>query len=370
MDKAEFWLRLFMIKEISHKQLRQLATTLGTVEQYGTERLSALPLTPEQQAQFAAPNPLWLQRAQKWLTQPGNQMVIFAEPDYPELLMQISSPPPLLFIRGEVSLLAQSQLAIVGSRDCSPYGAHWGHYFAQVLSSSGLVITSGLALGIDSIAHQGALEVQGKTIAVLGSGLDWIYPWQNKALAEQIVEQGGCLVSEFCPGQPPRAVNFPRRNRIISGLSRGVLVVEASLRSGSLITARYALEQGKEVFALPASLDSEMNAGGHWLIQQGAYLVSQPTDILEQLNSSLHWVSLSLTLPCQNENVVSNAQQELPFAEVFVNVGEEVTPIDMIADKSGQAVPDIVVKLLELELAGWIKAVPGGYVRIRRAGHV
>jgi len=217
---------------------------------------------------------------------------------------------------------------------------------------------------------------------VLGSGLGNLYPRQNSALADDIVQQGGALVSELPIAAPPLREHFPRRNRIISGLSVGVLIIEASLRSGSLITARYALEQGREVFALPGPLGTSTSEGTHWLIQQGAYLVTEPQDIAEHIGSGLTWIapkksnirqkSVSPSAKKAVEEIicVEDAELELPFADVLANVGYEVTPIDVVAERAGQPVPEVVAKLLDLELAGWIAAVSGGYVRIGRAGHV
>ena len=205
------------------------------------------------------------------------------------------------------------------------------------------------------------------SIAVLGNGLNTIHPRRHAPLAASLLEQGGALVSEFPLDVPPLAYNFPRRNRIISGLSKGVLVVEAALRSGSLVTARCALEQGREVFALPGPLGNPGSEGPHWLIKQGAILVTEPEEILENLQFGLHW------LPDAPENSFYSPDQEdvaLPFPELLANVGDEVTPVDVVAERAGQPVPEVVTQLLELELAGWIAAVPGGYVRLRRACHV
>lgn len=242
-----------------------------------------------------------------------------------------------------------------------------GEWFTQQLALSNLTITSGLARGIDGIAHRAALDVQGNTVAVLGSGLQHLYPKSHYALAEEIVEKGGAVVSEFPLDMPPHAHNFPRRNRIISGLSRGVLVVEATIKSGSLVTARYALEQNRNVYALPGALGNPNSAGTHWLIQQGALLVAHPTDIVDDLRTALNWLPFT-----QSEGIYSGASDDvpLPFAEVLANVGDEVTPVDVVAERAGQPVPVITAQLLELELAGWIAAVPGGYVRLRRACHV
>ncbi|HAW2169543.1 DNA-processing protein DprA [Escherichia coli] len=240
-------------------------------------------------------------------------------------------------------------------------------YPPQLLATRGVTITSGLARGIDGVAHKAALQVNGVSIAVLGNGLNTIHPRRHARLAASLLEQGGALVSEFPLDVPPLAYNFPRRNRIISGLSKGVLVVEAALRSGSLVTARCALEQGREVFALPGPIGNPGSEGPHWLIKQGAILVTEPEEILENLQFGLHW------LPDAPENSFYSPDQQdvaLPFPELLANVGDEVTPVDVVAERAGQPVPEVVTQLLELELAGWIAAVPGGYVRLRRACHV
>src|SRR5471030_882424 len=298
------------------------------------------------------------------------------------MLKQISSAPLILFVEGDLYALVSPQLAMVGSRKHTVYGEQWAHYFAAGLVNSGFTVTSGLALGIDGICHQAAIEAGGTTIAVLGSGLMKIHPRSHLGLADRIVESGGALVSELWPDAAAIPANFPRRNRIISGMSAGVLVVEASLRSGSLITARYALEQDREVFALPGPIDSVTSEGTHWLIKQGAYLVTEPNDVAEQIGSGLTWIPTTSSseqadfIPQRNKSIsdeiicAEDDEVELPFTDVLANVEYEVTPVDVVAERAGQHVPEVVGKLLELELAGWIAAVPGGYVRIRRAGHV
>lgn len=239
--------------------------------------------------------------------------------------------------------------------------------FCESLAVKGVTITSGLARGVDGVAHKAALNANGKSVAVLGNGLGSIHPRRHTRLAEGLIDAGGALVSEFPLATLPLPHHFPRRNRIISGLSKGVLVVEAALRSGSLVTARCALEQGRDVFALPGPIGSPGSEGPHWLIKQGATLVTAPEDILENLQYGLHW------LPDEAENSLYSPDQEvaaLPFPMLLANVGDEVTPVDVVAERAGQPVPEVVAQLLELELAGWIAAVPGGYVRLRRASHV
>ncbi|WP_337263920.1 MULTISPECIES: DNA-protecting protein DprA [unclassified Serratia (in: enterobacteria)] len=366
MQREEIGLRMHAVTGINAQQASQIIHQLVIEGGDPYPLLNLLGLNNKQQEQFRHTPMHYLQASLKWLEQAGNRMVIYGEPGFPELLTHIADAPFLLMVRGNPAALQLPQIAMVGSRQFSHYGEHWGNDFATGLVHCGFAITSGLAIGIDGICHRAALAAQGVTIAVLGSGLANIYPRRHRYLAEQIVEQGGAVVSEHLATDLPLADHFPRRNRIISGLSMGVVVIEASLRSGSLITARCALEQGREVFALPGALGSPMSEGTHWLIQQGASLVTGPKDIAEQLGSGLHWLSV-------NENTTisaSEAQVELPFADVLANVGYEVTPVDVVAERAGQPVPEVVIKLLDLELAGWIAAVSGGYVRLRRAGYV
>lgn len=278
---------------------------------------------------------------------------------YPPLLKEINDPPPLLFVQGDISYLTRPQIALVGSRYPSPTGREIALNFAKHFSSVGLTVTSGLAVGIDTEAHQGALSEKGGTIAVLGSGLDRLYPAANKKLAQEIIEKGA-LVSEFPLGTPPLPTHFPRRNRIISGLTVGTLVVEAALKSGSLITAKLALDQGREVFAIPGSIYSPLAKGCHALIRQGAKLVETANDVLEELGSLLKWVdcravkneTLSLfPLSAQNESLLSL-------------VGFEPTSVDGIMGRSRLTAGDVSIMLLELELQGFVVSVPGGYMRV------
>ncbi|WP_413700862.1 DNA-processing protein DprA [Psychromonas sp. KJ10-10] len=219
-----------------------------------------------------------------WIDEAQNKHIIcFDDSRYPALLKEISNPPLLLYLHGDYRLLNSPQIALVGSRNCTPYGQEKSYQFVAELAKAGFTVTSGLALGIDGYAHQGALDNHGKTIAVLGTGLNNIYPKRHMKLAQWVSEEG-LLISEFWPNTAPIPSNFPRRNRIISGLSLGLLVVEASKRSGSLITARYATEQNRELFALPGSIDNSQACGCHQLIQQGAKLVTNINDIAEEFS--------------------------------------------------------------------------------------
>lgn len=366
MQAEEIGLRMRGVTGVGATQASQMIKQMVAAGGDPYRLLRSLGLNDRQQAQFRQVDSRYLAATLTWLEQPDSVLLTYGEAGYPEQLLPVDDAPLILLVKGNPEALLQPQIAMVGSRQFSHYGEHWGSYFATGLVNCGFTITSGLAIGIDGICHRAALAAEGKTVAVLGSGLANIYPRRHCRLAEQIVEHGGAIISEYLVTDLPMADHFPRRNRIISGLSLGVVVIEASLRSGTLITARYALEQGREVFALPGALGNPMSEGTHWLIQQGAYLVTGPKEIAEQLGSGLHWLSL-------NENTTicaSEAEVELPFADVLANVGDEVTPVDVVAERAGQPVPEVVIKLLDLELAGWIAAVPGGYVRIRRAGHV
>lgn len=290
--------------------------------------------------------PGMVQKALNWAEKPNHTILYFKHPDYPPKLLEISHAPPILFVLGDVKLLKKQQLAIVGSRHPTQAGLSNSFNFARHLSQSNLCITSGLALGIDAAAHSGALEGPSKTIAVMATGIDNIYPKTNYKLAQQIIEHGA-LISEFPFGTPPRPEFFPRRNRIISGLSSGTLVVEAAQKSGSLITARYALEQNREVFAIPGSIHNPLSKGCHELIRQGAKLVETAQDILEELNMQYAAPPLK--------------QSAHPLLQY---ISTNPTPIDIIINRSA-TLPHIVSSdLLTLELQGYIKAVPGGYIRI------
>ncbi|PIJ49131.1 DNA protecting protein DprA [Erwinia sp. OLTSP20] len=367
MLTTAIWLRLQHVTGLTPPQRLAIVKHLSQCRILQQADLQEAGLSRLQQRLFWLTEEREITETLHWLSQPDHHLITWGATDYPPLLAQIANPPAMLYVQGAVAALQAPQLAVVGSRQASVYGQQWGTLFCQALALSGLTLTSGLALGIDGIAHRSAIEVGGKTIAVLGSGLLRCYPRRHLALANDIISQGGALVSESPLHAPPLSWHFPRRNRIISGLSLGVLVVEASLRSGSLITAHHALEQNREVFALPGALGNPASEGTHALIQQGALLVAHPNNILEQLNSNLNW------LPDIPENRLfssDDATVPLPFVDVLANVGDEVTPVDVVAERAGQPVPAIVAKLLELELAGWIAAVPGGYVRLRRASHV
>jgi DNA processing protein len=291
-----------------------------------------------------------------WAKSDNCHILTLIDEDYPEQLKTISDPPPLLYVRGNVSCLSSPQLAIVGSRNPSPGGKENAQEFAKSLSQLGLIVTSGMAAGIDANAHIGALEANQPTIAVCGTGLDRIYPAKHKSLAHQISTKGA-LVSEFCIGTSPIANNFPKRNRIISGLSLGTLVVEASIKSGTMITARLAAEQGKEVFAIPSSIYNPLSKGCHQLIKQGAKLVEDIDDILDELQfESPH--------PIQKNNTEISKKEidNTPFI-LLKYLSYDAISIDEMVEKSGLNPQIITQELLLLELENAVTKVDGsGYV--------
>lgn len=300
-------------------------------------------------ALLAGPDPALLAATEAWLAQPGNSLMTLADADYPQTLLQIADPPALLYCKGRRALLGQPGLGIVGSRNATPQGLRDAEAFAHALSDAGLTIVSGLALGIDAAAHRGGLAGAGSSVAVVGTGLDRIYPARNKALAHRLAN-AGLIVSEFALGTPPLPGHFPRRNRLISGLSRGVLVVEATPDSGSLITARVATEQGREVFAIPGSIHSPLARGCHALIKQGAKLVESAADILDELA----WQQ-RLAPPRFAEANPEAAPD--PVLDAFD--GAPTTP-DALAQRTGLTLDALSAKLLTLELEGRIAALPGG----------
>ena len=292
-----------------------------------------------------------------WLSEPGHHLLVWADPDYPTLLREIPDAPAMLYIAGERGLLSSPQLAIVGSRNPTPMGRENARAFAHSLAGAGMIITSGLALGVDGAAHRGALEAGAKTIAVAGTGLDRVYPARHRDLAHEIVKHGA-LVSEFPPGTPPLPENFPVRNRIISGLSLGTLVVEAALQSGSLITARLATEQGREVFAIPGSIHSPQARGCHALIRQGAKLVEAARDILEELGPLA-----SVALQTAHENAAPARLSDAPMNALLEHIGHDPVTIDALIERSGLT-PDVVSSmLLQMELNGLVSSCPGGKVQ-------
>ena len=308
------------------------------------------------EALIAGPDEKIVKSELEWLSESGHHLLTWSDPGYPALLREIPDPPLVLYIAGERSLLSAPQLAIVGSRNPTPMGLENARAFAKSLAGAGLAITSGMALGVDGAAHRGALEAGGKTIAVAGTGLDRVYPARHRELAHEIVKHGA-LVSEFPLGTPPLPENFPVRNRIISGLSLGTLVAEAALQSGSLITARMAVEQGREVFAIPGSIHAPQSRGCHALIRQGAKLVETAQDILEELGPLA-----GVALQSQQE---STPPSRLDAAMVMLleHIGHDPVTIDTLIERSGLTADAVSSMLLQMELYGLVSNCPGGKIQ-------
>ncbi|GGY49734.1 DNA processing protein DprA [Bacterioplanes sanyensis] len=294
------------------------------------------------------------EKLQQWRQHSDGGVLLAGTPPYPEPLAALTDAPIILYYRGQLEALQQPAVAMVGSRNPSRYGIEWAQQCAGRLAAAGLTVVSGLALGIDGAAHEGAVS-QGRSIAVLGCGPDIIYPKRHQSLAHSLLRQG-LILSEFAPGTAPRAQQFPSRNRIISGLSGGVVVVEAALRSGSLITAHQAAEQGREVMALPGAVSNPLSQGCHQLIREGATLVQSADDVLQQLG-----ILALQSAPSEAEPGISNQSQ--PGLVACVDFAP--TAVDVIAVRSQLSVSELLPQLLELELAGWLRQSGGGFVRLR-----
>jgi DNA processing protein len=295
-----------------------------------------------------------LEAALGWLEDDAHGIVTLDDADYPACLLELADPPPVLYCVGRRALLGRPALAIVGSRNATPQGAADARAFARALADAGLTIVSGLALGIDAAAHRGALEGEGSSIAVIGTGPDRVYPAEHRGLAHDLA-RNGLVVSEFAPGTPPLPQNFPRRNRVVSGLARGVLVIEATLSSGSLITARFAAEQGREVFAVPGSIHSPFSKGCHLLLREGAKLVETAADVLGELR-------LPARAPRAAASDAATSAEELTADEraVIAAMGHAPAGVDALAARSGLAAEAVAAALLALELAGRASPLPGG----------
>ena len=357
-DSLKAWLALSLTRGLGGESARRLLKEFGTPEAVFAASIGSLKSVVK--ADVAAEIGTGvaedlLAPALAWLEDGNNRIVTLADSDYPQALLNIPDPPLLLYVKGRLDLLNRSALAIVGSRSASPQGIRNAEAFAKSLSDAGLCIVSGLAHGIDAAAHRGAMRGQGTnpggSIAVVGTGLDKVYPAANRDLAHALA-QHGALVSEFPLGTPPLAGNFPRRNRLISGMSLGCLVVEAGLQSGSLITARLALEQGRDVFAIPGSIHAPQSKGCHALLKQGAKLVETAQDILEELGSLV-----IAPVPGMDAQGADSALLE--------HLGFDPVDVDTLGARCGLTVSQLSAMLLTLELEGRVSALPGGlYQRI------
>jgi DNA processing protein len=354
-NDAALWIGLSLIPGLGIQSFCQLLHTFNDpVGIYAASFSQLRSVVTEPVARLIAQGPdnQAIAPALQWLEQPGNQMVTLADADYPRTLLEIPDPPPLLYCKGQLSLLNAISIAVVGSRNASPQGEKNAEDFSQALSHQGYCIISGMALGIDGAAHRGALKGTGCTIAVVGTGMDIVYPARHRELAHQIAEHG-LLISEFPLGTPSLAQNFPRRNRIISGLALGCLVVEANLQSGSLITARLAAEQGREVFAIPGSIHSPLSKGCHQLIKQGAKLVDNIQDIVDELGGA----SLA-----SSGDITEIVTQSHPLLDCM---GYDPITMDALVQLSGLTSDNLSAMLMMLELESKIASLPGGrYQRI------
>lgn len=366
------WIRLEQTAGVGPDTARKLLAVFGMPEDIFAAGLPALGKVVSDRVANALKSPVQpatqtlIDRTIEWSTQHANHVLTWADQDYPRALLNIGDPPVILYVKGQLELLAAPSIAIVGSRNATAQGLLNAEQFAYALSHSGMTVISGLALGIDTAAHRGSLRAYtsrnvddrvglGSTIAVIGTGADIVYPARNRALAHEIV-QFGCIVSEYPLGMPAIAANFPRRNRIISGLSSGVLVVEAAAQSGSLITARMAAEQGREVFAIPGSIHSPLAKGCHQLIRQGAKLVESAQDILEELPSSTFKAGSQPDKP----------KQPSTQDPVLIAMGFDPVDHDTLALRCAMDSATLSGCLLKLELSGSIAMLQGGaYQRLQ-----
>jgi len=362
------WIRLEQTAGLGLEGARKLLAAFGLPENiFGAGYAALARVVPERVARAltAAPSEATLaliERSLEWAEQPGNHILTLADDGYPQTLLDIPDPPLMVYAKGRIELLARPSIAIVGSRNATAQGVANAEKFSEVLSQAGLTIVSGMALGIDTAAHQGGLRGPGATVAVIGTGADLVYPARNRGLAHLIAE-GGCIVSEYSLGTPALAANFPRRNRVISGLARGVLVVEAAIQSGSLITARMAAEQGREVFAIPGSIHSPLAKGCHRLIKQGAKLVESAEDILEEFR---YYQAVKAGLPAIQATPAPAAPSPaaMPVTDPLLEaMGFDPVPLDALAMRCGLDAATLSARLLGLELDGRIEVLPGGSYR-------
>jgi len=357
------WLLLSLIPALGPSRLKAFGQTSWTASSAD----AALRLLKEEDLGEARK---YLSRVLEWAAAPGNALLPLYSPDYPPLLKNLSDPPSLLYLRGNKNALNLPQIAIVGTRKPSADGRRLAREFGAALAQRGYVVTSGMALGVDAESHHGALEAGGLTVAVLGSGLDQLYPKSNRALAERIQGEG-LLVSEFPPWQGPQDWHFPVRNRIISGLSHGVLVVEAAARSGSLITARLAAEQGREVFAIPGSVYNPLSRGCHALLRSGAKLVERVEDILEELPALTAWErerldeATSNALPATVRSSIDECKSSLSEEDrrLLDLIGFGEVSLEQLSTASGLPVATLLARLGELELRGLLSSSPAGFSR-------
>nr|WP_310462567.1 DNA-processing protein DprA [Sphaerotilus sp.] len=359
-DELAAWLRLLETPGIGRQRARRLLRAFGGPREVfeaspaawrevldGHKVSEALARPPEGHDAL-------VERTVQWLEQPGCHLLVLGDPVFPSSWMELVDPPLVLHARGRLELLGIDALAIVGSRHPTPQGADNAFQFAAALSEAGMVVVSGLAQGIDGAAHEGALSGPSGTIAIVGTGLDRVYPRQHHALAGRIATEG-LMLSEHVLGTPPLAPHFPQRNRLIAGLGRGTLVVEAALQSGSLITARLAMECGREVFAIPGSIHSPQVKGCHKLIKDGAKLVETTQDILDEL----HWGTSTTVRPAKDQAAPLKVADDQPEDPLLQALGWTPTTLDALQARTGWPTSELNIRLLELELSSQVIRLPG-----------
>lgn len=380
-ELVKAWWKLMKIPGVGRVTLNEIRQQLSHPKELlhcTPQQLIAMGLNPEA-AQRWHDDPSLLHgfdQLLSWCQPKGYGVLLAGVAPYPEALAALRDAPTILYYHGNLDCLSQPMVAMVGSRNPTPYGQQWAQQTAQELAAAGITVVSGLAIGIDGHVHQGAVQA-GRTIAVMGSGPDVIYPQRHLGLAQMIMHDG-LLLSEFEPGTEPQSRHFPSRNRIISGLSLGTVVVEAAIKSGSLITARQAAEQGREVFALPGLVNNPLSQGCHQLLRDGAYLVQNSEDILLELGlkgdapavqSSLNFdTSPTIKTPTANKPAARKAPTLTPPADLpalATHIDFSATSADIISIRSELQIPELLPQLMELELEGWITQTPGGYQRLK-----
>ncbi|WP_028221530.1 DNA-processing protein DprA [Paraburkholderia oxyphila] len=403
-DELSAWLRLANTRGLKPAALRALLGAFGLPQHVLAQPFDALAAAAGYEAAHAVLAPPAANFAQQvgavaaWCSPPGNALVTLADPAYPPRLLTMPDPPPLLYVKGRLDLLHARSVAVVGSRSATPQALEDATRFARTLAAAGVTVVSGLALGVDGAAHRGALDEPGSTVAITGTGADLVYPAAHHALATEIAARG-VLATEWPLGTPARSANFPQRNRVIAALVEGVIVVEAAMRSGSLITARLANEMGRDVFALPGSVHAPLSRGCHRLIKEGAQLVETPEEVLEALRftqpaprarrpaaprerSPACAMTLPLEFETQPPHLAQDAAQTRPPAEarraptaplgpearaLLAALGHAPATLEILAQRTDMTEAVLQATLLRLELAGHVSTLPGG--RFTRASH-
>lgn len=362
-DELDAWLRLVHRPGLGRDAMRRLLASLGSAQAVAGASRAALQrlVDPKMADEMAVPPDGHADRltaTREWLAgAPCRQLLTLGDPDYPAALLETGDPPLALYLQGRAELLQAPSIAIVGSRNPTAQGLDNARALAAHFSQAGWTVVSGLAAGIDGAAHEGALDGAGSTVAVVGTGLDRVYPSRHRPLAHRIAEQG-LMVSEFPLGTPPLQQHFPQRNRIIAGLTRGTLVVEAALQSGSLITARMASDAGREVFAVPGSIHSPQSRGCHALLREGAKLVETAADVLEELGAQA---------PLARPAATPLSSAAGPADPVLAVLGHDPATLDALIARCGWPADRLNAHLLELELAGQVARLPGGLFQRRQS---